>query len=146
MALAFDPATFSGPIIITCLYFAYWYYLLLIKQRGLKDRLRKSYQAKGEVFDRYFGQNEEMLAVDRVVINTQEQMLPFIVSLWLFSALVSVDYSTVFGALYIALRVGYPMLLGKKLSKVNSKRVCFVTIPCYLIIFSFFIASLVSIL
>lgn len=145
MLTSSDPSVFSGPIIVTCLYFAYWYYLLLIKQRGLKDRLRKSYQAKGEVFDRYFGQNEEMLAVDRVVINTQEQMVPFIVSLWLFSAFVSTSYATIFGSVYIVLRLGYPALLGQKVSKVNSKKVCFVTIPCYVIIFSFFIGSVISI-
>ena len=139
MDLHFDPSVYSGPVIVTCLYFAFWYYLLLIKQRGLKDKLRKSYEAKGEVFDRYFGQNEEMLAVDRVVINTQEQMMPFIVSLWLFSVLVSVYYATIFGVLYVALRAIYPILLGKKVSKVNTKKVCFVTIPCYMIIFSFFI-------
>lgn len=146
MDLHFDPSVYSGPVIVTCLYFAFWYYLLLIKQRGLKDKLRKSYEAKGEVFDRYFGQNEEMLAVDRVVINTQEQMMPFIVSLWLFSVLVSVYYATIFGVLYVALRAIYPILLGKKVSKVNTKKVCFVTIPCYMIIFSFFIMSIVSIL
>tara|TARA_R110001592_G_scaffold135108_4_gene351074 strand:- start:25720 stop:26160 length:441 start_codon:yes stop_codon:yes gene_type:complete len=146
MDIHFDPSVYSGPVFVTCLYFAFWYYLLLIKQRGLKDKLRKSYEAKGEVFDRYFGQNEEMLAVDRVVINTQEQMMPFIVSLWLFSVLVSVYYATIFGVLYLALRAIYPMLLGKKVSKVNTKKVCFVTIPCYMIIFSFFIMSVVSIL
>lgn len=146
MQSPFDTYVFSGPVIITCLYFVYWYYLLLVKQRGLKDKLRKIYQTKGEVFDRYFGKNEEMLAVDRVVINTHEQMVPFIVSLWLFSVLVSTSYATIFGALYIALRIVYPTLLGKKVSKVNTKKVCFVTIPCYIIIFSFFIASAVSIL
>ena len=75
-------------MIVTFLYFVYWYYLLLIKQRGVKYKLVERYAAKGEMFDRYFGQNEEMLAVDRVVINTQEQMLPFIVSLWMFGVLV----------------------------------------------------------
>lgn len=138
-----DLTYYAGPIIITCVYLFFWYYLLLGKQRGTKSRLAKEYAARGQVFDRYSAQDPEMLAADRVVTNTQEQMLPFFISLWLFSIMVSVFYASVFGGIYILLRAIYPFLLGKRVSKINTKKVAFVTFPCYAIIFSFLISSLV---
>ncbi|MCB1324923.1 MAG: MAPEG family protein [Spirochaetales bacterium] len=140
-----DLSQFAGPIAVTCAYLFFWYYLLLVRQRGTKARLAREYEARGQIFDRYFGQDEEMLAVDRVVTNTQEQMVPFLVSLWLFSVTVSTFYATVLGGLYIALRAIYPVLLGKRVSKMNTKRVSLVTMPCYLIVFTFLTASLLSV-
>ena len=140
-----DLSQFAGPIVVTCAYLFFWYYLLLVRQRGTKRRLAREYEARGQVFDRYFGQDEEMLAVDRVVTNTQEQMVPFLVSLWLFTLSVSASYATILGGLYIALRAVYPMLLGKRVSKMNTKRVSLVTMPCYLIVFTFLTASLLSV-
>lgn len=141
--IAFDVTKFAGPIVVTCIYFFFWYYLLLFRQRGTKARLAKEYAQRGEVFDRYFGQNEEMLAVDRVVTNTHEQMVPFVVTLWLFSLCVSSFYATILGSLYIGLRAIYPLLLGKKVSKMNTKHVSLVTMPCYAIILTFIISTLI---
>ena len=76
-----------------------------------------------------------MLAVDRVVINTQEQMVPFVMSLWLHALLVSATTATILGGLYVVLRAIYPFLLGKRLANINPKRVYIVTFPCYGIIF-----------
>ena len=135
MDLALDPETFRGPVLVTVAYFALWYYLLLGSQRGTKYRLAEEYAALGEVFDRYFGQDGRMLAVDRAVANTLEQMVPFLVALWLHAALVSPPHATVLGAVYVALRAVYPLLLGKSLSKTQSKRVFLATGPCYLIVF-----------
>lgn len=132
-----DAQAFLGPIAVTAAYFALWYYLLLIRQRGTKYRLQAEYRARGEVFDRYFGQDEEMLAADRAVINTQEQMLPFLAGLWLHALFVSTAGATYLGALYVVLRAFYPLLLGRKLSKIQSKRVYLATLPCYLIVFYF---------
>ena len=77
-----------------------------------------------------------MLAVDRVVANTHEQQGPFLVSLWLFALFVSPAYATGLGAAYVGLRAVYPFLLGKRVSKVQSKRVAFVTFPSYFIVFT----------
>ena len=85
---------------------------------------------------RYFGQDEEMLAVDRVVANTHEQMVPFVVSLWLFAIFASPTHATWLGAAYVVLRGAYPFLLGKRVSKLQSKRVALVTFPCYAIVFT----------
>ena len=136
-----DAATYAGPIAVTAIYFLFWYYLLFGLQRGTKYRLRREYETKGKVFDRYFGQDEEMLAADRAVINTQEQMMPFIVALWLHAVFVSTLVATICGLVYIFCRAFYPYLLGKRLSKMQSKRVYFVTMPAYLIIFYLFGAS-----
>lgn len=136
--MTIDIASLKGPIIITVLYFMLWYYLLLFLQRKTKYRLKAKYQSEGKEFDRYFGQDEEMLAVDRAVINTQEQMVPFIMALWLYSIFVSPVVGTWLGGVYVALRTLYPFFLGQKVSKLQSKRVAFVTFPCYFIVFFMF--------
>ena len=135
MQITTAETSFTGPILVTASYFLLWYFLLFFLQRQTKYRLQKEYLARGETFDRYFGQDEQMLAVDRVVINTQEQMVPFLSALWLHSVFVSSQHAAVAGVIYVVLRSIYPILLGKKLSKMNPKRVYFVTLPCYLIIF-----------
>jgi len=130
-----DVNLYVGPLLVTTAYFVLWYFLLFVLQRGAKYRLKKEYEAEGKVFDRYFGQDEEMLAVDRAVINTQEQMVPFLVSLWLHATFVSITTTSWLGGVYVILRAVYPFLLGKKVSKVQSKRVYIVTLPCYGLIF-----------
>lgn len=132
-----EAPAYLGPIAVTAAYFLLWYYLLLVRQRGTKYRLQREYQARGEVFDRYFGQDEEMLAADRAVINTQEQMVPFLTALWFHAIFVSVLSATWLGSAYVGFRALYPVLLGRKVSKIQSKRVYFVTLPCYVIVFYF---------
>ncbi len=129
------PATYVGPIAVTAAYFGLWYYLLLGLQRGTKYKLLAEYAERGEQFDRYFGQDGRMLAADRAVLNTQEQMVPFLASLWLQAVFVSTARATALGAAYVALRAVYPFLLGKSVSKTQSKRVFFATGPAYLIVF-----------
>jgi uncharacterized membrane protein YecN with MAPEG domain len=131
-----DLARFHGPLVVTVAYFLLWYGFLFGLQSRTKYRLKARYAREGKVFDRYFGQDEEMLAVDRVVANTQEQMGPFLVSLWLFAIFGATTYATWLGAAYVVLRGVYPLLLGKRLSKVQSRRVAFVTFPCYAIVFT----------
>lgn len=126
----------TGPVLVTVAYMALWYYLLLGLQRGTKYRRKASYEREGKVFDRYFGQDEEMLAADRAVANTHEQMGPFLISLWLCAVFFSSTLSTALGAAYVALRAVYPFLLGGRVSKMNPKRVAFVTMPCYGIVFT----------
>ncbi|MCA9718846.1 MAG: MAPEG family protein [Myxococcales bacterium] len=129
-------AQLRGPLLVTAAYVVLWYGFLLGLQTRTKYRLKARYERAGEVFDRYFGQDEEMLAVDRVVANTHEQMVPFLASLWLYAIFASPAYATGMGAAYVALRGAYPFLLGKRVSKVQSRRVAFVTLPCYAIVFT----------
>lgn len=129
-----DAHAYTGPI-VTAAYFGLWYYLLLGLQRGTKYALIAEYEARGEVFDRYFGQDGRMLAVDRAVANMHEQMGPFLASMWLHALFVSAPHAAGLGGVYVVLRGVYPFLLGKSLSKTQSKRVFFVTGPCYAIVF-----------
>lgn len=130
-----DIVFYRGPIIVTAAYFCLWYYLLLGLQRGTKYKLLAEYAARGEEFDRYFGQDAQMLAADRAVINTQEQMVPFLASLWLHAVFVSPQNAAYLGAAYVVLRSIYPILLGRRLSRTQSKRVFLVTGPAYCIVF-----------
>ena len=131
-----DLTHLHGPVVVTVAYLLLWYSLLFGLQTRTKYRLKARYEKADKVFDRYFGQDEEMLAVDRAVANTHEQMGPFLVSLWMFAIFVSPRYATWLGAAYIVLRGIYPFLLGKRVSKVQSKRVALVTFPCYAIVFT----------
>ncbi len=130
-----DATEFRGPLVVTAAYFGLWCFFLLGLQRGTKYRLVARYRDEGQVFDRYFSQDPEMLAVDRVVANTHEQMGPFLVALWLYALFVSPSQATWLGGGYVLLRAAYPLLLGKRVSKIQTKRVGFVTIPAYLLIF-----------
>lgn len=131
-----DPTQLHGPLAVTIAYFLLWYSFLFGLQTRTKYRLKAAYESEGKVFDRYLGQDPEMLAADRTVSNTLEQMGPFLASLWLFSLFGSPTHATWLGALYVVLRGLYPLLLGKRVSKVQSKRVALATFPCYAIIFT----------
>ncbi|MBK6461193.1 MAG: MAPEG family protein [Myxococcales bacterium] len=135
MSLAAHLAAYKGPVVVTAAYFGLWYTLLLGLQRSTKYKLLAEYAARGETFDRYFGQDARMLAADRAVANTQEQMVPFLLSMWLHAVFVSPTHATWLGLLYVVLRSLYPVLLGARLSKTQSKRVFLVTGPCYAIVF-----------
>jgi hypothetical protein len=131
-----DLAQLRGPLAVTVAYLVMWYGFLFGLQTRTKYRLKARYAKEGKVFDRYFGGDEEMLAADRAVANTHEQMVPFVVSLWLFAIFASATYATWLGAAYVVLRGAYPVLLGARVSKVQSRRVSLVTAPCYAIVFT----------
>lgn len=137
-----DVALYRGPIAVTVAYFTLWYGLLLGLQRGRKYALKAEYAARGEEFDRYFGQDRRMLAADRAVANTLEQMGPFLAGLWLHAVFVSTTSATWLGAAYVAFRAVYPMLLGKSVGGTQTKRVFAATGPSYVIVF-YFLASAV---
>ncbi len=132
--MTIDVAALRGPVLVTAAYFALWYYLLLGLQRGTKYRLLDEYAARGEQFDRYFGHDARMLAADRAVANTHEQMVPFLTTLWLHALLVSPTWATILGSAYVGFRALYPVLLGKSVERTQSKRVIFATGPAYLIV------------
>lgn len=130
-----DLVAFRGPVVVTVAYFALWYALLFGLQTRTKYRLVREYAARGEVFDRYRGDDPEMLKADRAVQNTHEQMVPFLVSMWLHALVVSPEVAAALGGVYVLLRAVYPFLLGPRVEKLQSRRVAFVTFPCYGLIF-----------
>lgn len=146
MKIALDPKAFVGPISVTIAYFALWYGLLFGKQSRTKYRLIAKYKEEGKDFDRYNTNDPEMLAADRAVGNTQEQMVPFLLAMWLCAVFSSPLHATVLGSAYVVLRTIYPFLLGSRLEKANPKRVFFVTGPCYLLIFTMLAMTLHGVL
>jgi uncharacterized MAPEG superfamily protein len=119
---------------VTAVYFVLWYTLLFGLQTRTKYRLVREYAARGEVFDRYRSADPEMLKADRAVQNTHEQMVPFLVAMWTHALVVSPDAAAGLGGAYVVLRAIYPFLLGSRIERVQSRRVAFVTFPCYAII------------
>ena len=129
-----DKSTFKLPILATVASLGTWYWLLLYRQAGTKHKLKAEYEQKGKVFDRYFGKDGRMLSVDRIVGNTQEQLIPMLTSLWLHAIFVDPDVAGKLGLLWTALRIGYSYLMPSNLEKIQPKRVFFATGPQYLII------------
>ena len=129
-----DLERLRGPLVVTVAYVLLWYGFLFGLQTRTKYRLKARYQKEGKVFDRYFGQDEEMLAVDRAVANTHEQMVPFLVSMWMYALFVSPAVAASLGAAYLVLRAIYPFLLGARIEQMQPRRVALVTFPCYGII------------
>lgn len=112
-----------------------YYWLILITQARTKLQLHKEYKKRGEVFDRYYTRDPRMLSIDRIAANTQEQLVPFLTSLWLHSLFVDSDVAGKLGLTWLAIRVAYTYLVPKKLTgKPLPKRVLLATLPCYCII------------
>ncbi len=131
----FDPAPFGGPIAVTLAYILV-YYATQVHVLRVKNRLAAEYAARGETFDRYFGQDREMLAADRVQLNMLEHMPPFQVLLWLVAVFVSPFGATVGGSVYVAARAAYPFALGRVGRRVRPQ-VMLATVPGYLVLLAF---------
>ena len=125
---------YKHPVNATVLCILFWYYLLIVVQRSVKYKLVNEYKAKGKTFDRYFGQDPRMLSVDRVVANTQEQMMPFLVSLWLHAVFVNPDRAGYLGYLYLLARLSYRFLMPASLQNIQPKYVYVATGPSYAVV------------
>jgi hypothetical protein len=109
-----------GPICVTIAYLTIYYAVLLYNLR-VKKTLGRQYQARGERFDRYFGQDRVMLAADRYVLNTLEHMPPFLCLLWLHAIFAGPLGATVAGSVYVVTRAAYPFLMGRRLERLPSR-------------------------
>ena len=120
----------TGPIAVTITYVLI-YYATQINLLRVKARLEGEYKARGEKFDRYFGQDRQLLAADRMQLNMLEHMPPFLVLLWLNAVYVSSFGATVAGGIYVASRVVYPVMIGAKLGRNMSPNIMLATGPGY---------------
>lgn len=111
-----DVTEYTGPLIVTLAYVGL-YYGFMVNILRVKKTLGKAYADRGEKFDRYFGQDREMLAADRLQLNTLEHMPPFLALLWLNAVFVSSFAATAAGAAYVVARIYYPFVLGKRLGR-----------------------------
>lgn len=129
------------PILATATALLTWYIMLLGCQSRIKRKLNAEYEEKGEVFDRYFGQDPRMLAVDRIVANTHEQIIPFLCAMWIHATFVSPTVAGILGFIWVALRIIYTLLMPKALENINPKRLFASTLPQYLIIWYLFLST-----
>ena len=124
-ALGLDLGTVAGPAWVTLAYVAVYYGFIGLLLRT-KLRLARDYKERGVEFDRYFGQDRELLAADRVQLNMLEHMPVFLVLLWLHAFVVAGLETTILGGIYTATRALYPFLLGGRMGRNISIRV----VPC----------------
>ena len=111
-----DATAFSGPLTVTLVYLGLYYGFQLNVYR-VKVAVARTHHKRGEKFDRYFTQDREMLAADRMQLNTLEHMPPFLVLLWLVAVFVGPESATVAGAIYVLARAYYPIVLGTRLGR-----------------------------
>jgi uncharacterized membrane protein YecN with MAPEG domain len=136
MPTALDPALQTGPILVTLACVAL-YYVLQLNVARTKLRLHREYAARGERFDRYFGQDRVMLAADRAQLNLLEHMPPFLALLWLNAVFVDPLWATVAGGVYMAARVAHPFALGARLARDIRPTIGLATAPGYLVLAAF---------
>jgi hypothetical protein len=129
-------STYVGPVAVTLAYIAL-YYAFVVHVGVMKARRARFYKEKGEKYDRYFTPDREMLAADRMQLNTLEQMPPFLVLLWLNAVFVGPLGATIAGGFYVLARAAYPLALGKRLGRGVRGLVLASTVPGYLVILYF---------
>ncbi|MCA9570279.1 MAG: MAPEG family protein [Myxococcales bacterium] len=140
-----DIHAYTGPVLVT-LATILVYYLFQGHVARVKTRLARDYAARGEKFDRYFGDDREMLAADRIQLNMLEHMPGFLVLLWLNAAFVSPSSATIAGGIWLAARVAYPFLMGGRLGRGIKASILLATLPGYLVILWFVVALVLQLL
>lgn len=125
-----DLSAQTGPVIVTLLYI-FVYYGTQINILRVKTALEREAKARGEKFDRYFGQDRTLLAADRMQLNMLEHMPPFLALLWLNAVFVGPMGATVAGGIYVASRASYPLLMGGRLGRGIPARILVATVPGY---------------
>jgi hypothetical protein len=133
--------TYAGPLLVTVAYVV-WYYLMITNQLRVRTRLKRAYRARGEKFDRYFGEDREMLAADRYVGNTLEHMPTFLLLLWLNAVFVDPLSAATAGAVYLGSRILYPFMMGQRLGAGIPSRILFATVAGYGVV-AYFVVRLV---
>ncbi len=122
-----------GPVVITLLYVGL-YYGFQVNVLRVKTVLTRAATARGERFDRYFGDDRTMLAADRMQLNMLEHMGPFLVLFWLNAVFVDGPWTTVAGGVYVAARAIYPFMLGGRLGRGIPGKVLVATVPGYAVL------------
>ena len=133
---SFDITAQSGPLIVTLVYIGF-YYALTAYGLQVKISLMKEYKARGETFDRYFGQDRRMLAADRMQLNMLEHMPPFLMLLWLNALFIGPEGATMAGGIYVITRAIYPFLMGKTLGRGIPLRIFASTFTGYAVLIYF---------
>ena len=121
---------YASVIWITLIYVGL-YYVFLLNVMFAKIRVIKRCKAEGVPFQRYTEHYPELLAADRVQLNTLEHMPPFLVLLWLQAFIVSSESATILGSIYLLIRAAYPVFMGKAIHQSFPKRLLINTFSGY---------------
>ena len=133
-----DVETYRSPIWVTLAY-CFVYYGFLLNIARTRFSIHKKYKADGKKFDRYFGQDRNMLAADRIQLNMLEQMPVFLVTFWLYVVFVSPSTGTILGWVYTIARALYPFMIGNRMGRDIPMKVLISTVIGYGVIFYFMI-------
>ncbi len=136
-----DIARYTGPVAVTVCYLLL-YYAFMGHVARVKARLDRKYAERDKKFDRYFGEDREMLAADRIQLNTLEQMPPFLALLWLNAVFIGPGSAATAGWIYVISRALYPVLMGRRLGRGIRARQLASTVPGYLVLI-YYMGSLV---
>ena len=120
-----------APVIGVTIAYLLVYYGFMVNLLRVKFRVMRECKERGERFLRYSNQYPELLAADRVQLNTLEHMPPFLVALWMLAATTSADQDAFWGWLYVGLRALYPFFLGGKLRSNIPYRLLLNTFSAY---------------
>ena len=129
---------FQSVIWVTLAYLCL-YYLFLLHALRVKLTVARRCREAGQPFKRYTEHYPEILAVDRIQLNTLEHMPPFLVLMWLQAFIVSATSAAILGSIYVGIRATYPFFLGSSLHTSFPKRVFINTFSAYLILAIFVI-------
>lgn len=133
---ALDISAHTAPLLVTVAYLGL-YYAFQVNLLRVKGRLTKEYAARGEKFDRYFGQDRQMLAADRYQLNMLEHMPPFLTLMWLDALFVGPLGAGIAGGIYVAARALYPLMMGTRLGRQPRLTIMLVTGPGYAVLLYF---------
>lgn len=131
--LHLDLSALIGPAWVTVAYVLVYYAFMINVLRAKAGAAKRH----GSEFDRYFGQDRELLAADRSQLNMLEHMPPFLILLWLHALLVSSYEATILGAIYTGSRALYPVLLRGTMGRQVPKAVYPVTGAGYVVMVVF---------
>ena len=134
---------YASVIWVTLIYIGV-YYAFMVNGMFVKLRVAKRCRDAGEPFLRYTNHYPEILAADRVQLNTLEHMPPFLVLLWLQALIVSTESATILGSLYILVRATYPFFMGRELHRSFPKRIFINTFSGYAVLTAFAIWQLAT--
>lgn len=122
---------FSFPVLVTVTYFLV-YYLFMVLQISTRQ----------DGWPRHDYSDETWKMGDRTFLNTLEQMVPFLLPMWLFALFISPHQAGVLGTIYVVFRLLFPVFWGLRggwtiLVEVSTQ-------PQYAVIASFYVALAVK--
>ena len=132
-----------GPALVTCAYFVVYYafiFLQLKTRSAAAERARAAgiSIAKGKTFATDVSDDAGARMGERTLLNTLEQMGPFLCALWMCAAFVSAEVATILGGAAVCFRALFPVLWSTGDGGTFSWMVALSTQPYYVCVLGMF--------